>query len=946
MTPLSQACRKLPLDRLAARICGDLVCDRVGRILVATDGSIFERLPVAVVYPRSVTDVVETVRFAATHHLGVHPRGAGSGLCGSAIGDGLVIDFTRYMNRLLSLNAAEGWFECEPGYRLGQLEVDAAGTALFFPPDPSSGEYASFGGMVATNASGAHSVKYGNVADYLQDAQVVMADGSVVDLGALGRLCEKDLDGRFSALHGLYTRNREKIAGAYPPVRFNTCGYNLRDMVRDGRLDLRGLFAGAEGTLGVLTRLRFRLLPRPAHDSLVVALMDDIRLSARAVQQILPMGPSGIEIMDKSLLDLARSEDPALAGKIPEGVDNVLLIEFDGQDRDACTRQADAAVRLLQGQGLTDRVYPAVSPEEKARFWAVRKAAVPILYKLRGRRKILALIEDAAVPTDSLVTYFDGLYEILHRHGVRFVIYGHIAKGLLHTRPLLDLRDPVDVDLLRLLADDVFDLVRGLGGSISGEHGDGRLRSPYVRRQYPEIYPLFEQVKSILDPSGIFNPEIITVHDPDQMRRHLRFGADYRSRDLAPQELRWPEGFVEEVEKCHGCSKCTTLTTATRMCPVYKFTREEAATPRAKANVLRALISGVLPEEELFRAALQGVMNQCVNCGSCHSECPSGVNIPKMAMEARARYVKRFGPSLAARFMVSAELAGRYTRHVSKLFNPVMETAPMRAIAQRLAGFSAQRDRVVFAARSLFDRLPERMGAGDLNVLYFAGCYAGYMHPEIGMAAVRVLTAAGATVFLPRQHCCGLPMISKGMRDQAREKILSNLRLWETLAEQADRIVVTCSSCGLSLMQEWGYLLDPDRAHRIREKTVHISALILERMDRLRFNAQPLTVGYHAPCHLRVQPDADSSVRMMAALPGVGVEDLKSHCCGMAGSWGMTKENFDLSQAIGAPMIQRLDGCQATIGVTDCPTCRMQMEQFSRKPIFHPVEIVAERLAK
>ena len=464
--------------------------------------------------------------------------------------------------------------------------------------------------------------------------------------------------------------------------------------------------------------------PRPAHDSLVVAFMDDIRASARAVQQILPMGPSGIEIMDKSLLDLARSESPVLTEKIPAGVDNVLLIEFDGQDRDLCTGQADAAAGLLKSQGLTHRVSAAVSPEEKARFWAVRKAAVPILYKLRGRRKILALIEDAAVPTDSLVTYFDGLYEILHRHGVRFVIYGHIAKGLLHTRPLLDLRDPVDVKVLRKLADDVFDLVYALGGSISGEHGDGRLRSPYVRRQYPEIYPLFEAVKSILDPGGVFNPEIITVHDPDQMRRHLRFGSGYRSRNPLPSALCWPEGFVEEVEKCHGCGKCTTLTTATRMCPVYKVTRQEAATPRAKANVLRALIGGGLPGEALFAKALQGVMDQCVNCGSCHSECPSGVNIPKMALEARSRYVRRFGTSLEARFMVSAELAGRYTRHVSKLFNPVMKTAPMRSVAQRLAGFSAHRHRVVFAARSLFDRLPARMGTGDLRLLYFAGCYA------------------------------------------------------------------------------------------------------------------------------------------------------------------------------------------------------------------------------
>ena len=757
------------------------------------------------VYPKTAADVSKTVRFAAAHGLSVHPRGAGSGLCGSALGQGLVIDFTRHMNRLLALDTAGGWFECEPGYRLGQLEVDIAGTGLFFPPDPSSGEYATFGGMTATNASGAHSVKYGNVADYLLDAEVVTADGSTVRLDDLRRLPAENLPPRFRALYDLYGRHGERIEAGYPPVRFNSCGYNLRGMVQGERLDLRRLYAGAEGTLGVATRLRLRLVPRPACDSLVVAYMDDIRASARAVQQILPMGPSGIEVMDKSLLELARTQDPALAERIPAGVDNVLLVEFDGESTEACGRAAAAVVDRLREQGLTDRVYPALSAAEKTRFWAVRKAAVPILYKLRGRRKILALIEDAAVPTDRLVDYFDGLYEIFGRHGVRFVIYGHIAKGLLHTRPLLDLKDPRDVRRLRRLADDVFDLVHRLEGSISGEHGDGRLRSPYVQRQYPDIHDLFGEVKTILDPDGIFNPEIITAHDPDQMRKHLRFGEDYRSRDHGACRLHWAEGFVEEVEKCHGCAKCTTVTTATRMCPVFKFTRDEAAAPRAKANVLRALLSGEIDRKEIYGPALQAVMNRCIHCGSCAVECPSHVDIPKMAAEARARYVARFGAPLAARLMTAAEPAGRLTHRVSELTAPVMETAPARWAAQRIAGLSARRNRVVFASRPLFDRLPERIGA--------AAAVPSFILPDAtpdtcARRSARPRCAcsmrAGMSVLLPRQHCCGLPMLAKGMAREAGKKIRANLHQWAALADSADHVVVTCSSCGLSLMREWG----------------------------------------------------------------------------------------------------------------------------------------------
>jgi FAD/FMN-containing dehydrogenase/Fe-S oxidoreductase len=936
--------RAASLNELGRRIDGDVSADPVGRVMAATDGSIFQKLPAAVVYPRSEADVAAAVAFAADNRLSVHPRGAGSGLCGAALGDGLVVDFSRYMNRLIHLDTAGGWFACEPGFRLGELDVALAGTGLFFPPDPSSGEYATFGGMVGTNASGAHSVKYGNVADYILDLRVVLADGTVVDLAHLADLPLSSLGRRFQALYRLYEDHRDAIEAAYPDIRFNTAGYNMREMVKGGRLDLRRLFAGAEGTLGLAVRLRFRLIEKPAHDSLVVAFMPDIQASARAVAQVLPMGPAGIEIMDKSLLGLAREEDPDLGGKFPSDVDNVLLIEFDGSDRDACAGQAAAVEDRLRADGLTDMAYTAVSVGEKQKFWAVRKAAVPILYKLKGEKKILALIEDAAVPIPRLAEYIDGLYKILDRHQIRFVIYGHIAKGLLHTRPLLNLKEAADVEMLRTLADDVFDLVSRLGGSVSGEHGDGRLRSPYIRKRYPEIFGLFGRLKKVLDPDGIFNPEIITAHDPDQMKRALRFGPDYAGRDRGEITLQWQEGFAREIEKCHGCSKCTTVTTATRMCPVYKFTRDEAATPRAKANVLRGLISGTLPAPHLFAAAFQRVMKYCVNCGSCHKECPSAVNIPKMAMEARARYVRRFGAPLTDRVLVSVEAAGRYTRPFSKVSAPLMDQPLVRKAAERFVGISARRRPVVFPARSLFDRLPEQSGGGDLKVLYFSGCYAGYIRPEIGEAAVDVMRAAGATVYLPKQHCCGLPMISKGMAMRAKKKVIQNLDRWEDLAARADHIVVTCSSCGLALMQEWEYLLDPERARAIREKLVHISTLILDRQRRLTFMEKPLVTDYHAPCHLRVQPHAKSSLDLLALLPGVTARDLASHCCGMAGAWGMTGENFDLSRAIGSEMIEKLDNSDGDVGVTDCPTCRMQMEQFSRKPIYHPVEIVARHL--
>jgi FAD/FMN-containing dehydrogenase/Fe-S oxidoreductase len=931
-------------DELKQKISGDVFWDPIRVYMLSTDASIYRREPAAVVYPKSTRDVIHTVKFASARGLPIHSRGAGSGLCGSAIGTGIVIDFTRYMNRLIRIDGDEKSFECQPGYRFGELEAALGTTALFFPPAPSSGEYASFGGMYGTNASGSQSVKYGNVADYILDAEVVLSSGDRFTLSDIRTRPFDHLPDNLKNLFRLYTGQSQKIETAYPPIRYNSSGYNLRGLVKNERLDLTRLFAGSEGTLGIVTRLKFKLVQKPSHDSLVVAGFDDIVSSAKAVQQILPMGPSGIEILEKSLLKLVREIDPGLKDKIPGDVDNILLIEFDGFDAGVCARQAQEVQQLLESQGLAANIRMAVSEDEKAKLWHIRKAAMPMLYKLKGSKKILPLIEDAAVPTDQLVPYFEGLTAILTEHQLDFVIFGHIAKGLLHTRPLLNLKDPGDVRLLKILADEVFELVHSLGGAVSGEHGDGRVRSAYIKKQYPDIYDLFLETKRLLDEKNLCNPEIITAHDAHQVEKHLRLGAGYRAKDLKDEALNWSEGFDREVEKCHGCSKCTTITTATRMCPIYKFTRDEAAAPKAKANILRGLISGDIRDQALYEKAFQHVIEQCVNCGSCFAECPSNVNIPKMAVEARAHYVRRFGPSLANRLVVNAELAGRTTRKFSGALKPLMDLKPVKQLGQYVTGMSARRDFPAFESQSLFERVSPAEGRGEPRVLYFAGCYASYLKPQIGQSAVAVLKSMGMTVVTPPQHCCGLPMLSKGMVKEATAKVRRNLEKWQTLIDGVDHIVVTCSSCGFSLMKEWQSLLENDITSRVKDKIIHISTLLNTYFDRLELGTCDLNVAYHAPCHLKIQNDPNSSVKLLARIDGVAVQDLKSHCCGMAGSWGMTADHYDLSKQIGSDMIASLNDSPGSVGATDCPTCRMQMEHFSDKEIKHPVEIVYDCL--
>ncbi|MDR2884115.1 MAG: FAD-binding protein [Deferribacteraceae bacterium] len=929
--------KDLPFEELRRNLSGELHTDTLRRVMLSTDGGLYQVAPAAVIYPNSTNDIVVAVNFAQKHGIAIHARGAGSGLCGSAIGDGIVVDFSKYMNKMLHFDPELQEFTCEPGYKYGELERLLKGTGLFWPPSPSSGEYATFGGMFNTNAGGGYSVKYGNVADYLIDAEVVFADGTVRTLSDIAATPTAQLPAGLKGLYDLITKNSDKIKGAYPDIPCNVCGYELRHLTEGGRLNLHKLLGGSEGTLGIVTKLKFKVVKKPIHSTLIVAYFNDILSAAKAAQLALTRSPAGIEIMDKSLLRVAREQDPSLRTKIPDGFDNVLMFEFESDSADEVKRVTEACIDEIKEQNLSPNISIALTEADMAQFWAVRKAAVPILYLLKGRKKILPLVEDAAVPVDRLVAYFHGLYEIFERHDVQFVLYGHIAKGLLHSRPLLDMKDAGDIDLLRVIADDVFMLVKGLGGTISGEHGDGRVRSCYIPLQYGDLFDTFLSVKDLLDPNRIFNPDIITSSNPNQMKENLRYGKDYDAKEIDKSLLIWEDGMAVEVEKCHGCSKCTTVTVATRMCPAYKATRDEASAPKAKANLLRALISGKIQDKELYSSAFKFVMDRCLNCGSCTKECPSQVNIPKMALEAKSQYVRKFGSPLEHKIVTNFELFGRYTRKLFPIVTPIMRIKAMRKIVEKTAGVASEREFIKFNTKSLYDRLSDVVGSGDKKALYFAGCYASYVRPDIGVSTVSVLNKLGYQVFVPEQHCCGIPHLSKGMAEGTRDKIEDNLKSWGKLLDEADVIVVSCSSCGLSLTKEWGYYIGGELIEKVKRKTKHVSQLIND--IELKTDT-PISVAYHSPCHMRLMPDPTASLRVLSSIDGVKAVSLSSSCCGMAGSWGMSASHYEESVKIGTPMVMSLIESDCNICATDCPTCEMQLKHLSDKPIMHPVEIV------
>jgi Fe-S oxidoreductase len=380
------------------------------------------------------------------------------------------------------------------------------------------------------------------------------------------------------------------------------------------------------------------------------------------------------------------------------------------------------------------------------------------------------------------------------------------------------------------------------------------------------------------------------------------------------------------------------------MCPVYKATRDESATPRAKANLLRLLISGTIDGSQLYHQTFQSVISQCISCGSCFHECPSGVDIPKMAMEARAAAISRFGPSFHQKLVVNTECAGKAAGKFAELMTPFLDIPAVKTLGEKITGIASRRRLPHFVKIPLFEQIPFISGCGSPKVLYFVGCFAAYLQPSIGIAAISVLSSMGMTVLTPKQHCCGLPMLTKGMTRQARERIAANFSSWGRMLASVDYIAVSCSSCGLALMQDWSFLEDSVFVRSVRKKLIHISRLINCYSDRLQTKPSGVRLFYHTPCHLKPQPEPDSSIQLLRSLKGAIIESPVTSCCGMAGAWGLSADHFDLSLAIGSDMLQQFNASRADVGVTDCPTCNLQMTQFGVKPIRHPVEIIAGHL--
>jgi len=641
------------LADLAGRLDGDLLTDDVSRLVYASAACLYRIEPVGVVLPRNIDDVVETVRFCRENRLPVIPRGGGTGLAGQAIGRGIIIDFTRYMDAVEQIDPQANTVRVQPGVTYAVLNEHLKSRGKYLPPDPSSGNRATLGGMIANNASGAHSLKYGSTIDYVRRLRLVTDTGEVID-------AESRLPGEASAAGGraaeLYAgaaeialRYAPQIEKCMPKTHKNSSGYRL-DRLADhnggsGAVHLQKLLCGSEGTLGVIVEAELGVADPPASTELTVLVFTELQPAADAVPLIMQMGPSALEAMDRNAAGVVRERRPEMRRFLPEEAELLIFVEFDGPRPQPLLEK----VRRLKDQIITEEHLATGSVEaadkrEQEMLWDVRKAVLPILSNLPGPKRISPFIEDAAVPVAAIPRYIAGLRKILETNNAPFAILGHAGQGNFHVRPMLNLCDPREVKKMAAIAEEVIDLVMSLGGTISGEHGDGLVRSQFLRRQYGELYPAFEEIKKLFDPDNIFNPGRI-VGAEQTLCDNLKFGPQYAARRRVDHtELRFDQDeYVRLVEKCDGCGTCRVLTDETVMCPIFKALKDERLSPRGKISVLRELLAGNLRPGPHNREDLARVLELCLNCGMCTLECPTVAEVPLLINEVRARQSKTEG---------------------------------------------------------------------------------------------------------------------------------------------------------------------------------------------------------------------------------------------------------------------------------------------------------------
>ncbi|TCO60638.1 FAD-binding and (Fe-S)-binding domain-containing protein [Actinocrispum wychmicini] len=952
--------------KLRAVLAGEVAFDDYSRHLFARDASMYSITPLGVVYPRHAEDVAAAVKIAAELGVPVTPRGAGTSLAGQTVGAGIVLDFSRHMHRIVSIDPEARTALVEVGVVQDQLNQAAAAHELMFGPDTSTSNRATIGGMIGNNSAGSGSLTFGMTIDHVRALDVVLSDGSrarlepVDESERVRRAAAPTLEGRiYRELPDLVVAHEKAIDAGMPAFWRRACGYRLDRLVDFGPsnpFDLAKFVVGAEGTLVVVTHALVDLVPKPEHTVYAVGHFETTHAAISATEDALRCDPNQVELMDRTILDLSRKKiEYANLGSILVGDPEALLfVSFSGDDEAALVAKLDLLDEVWRRAGHGYHTLRAVTPADQAALLKVRKSSLGLLMAAgEGTRRPLAFVEDTAVDPVHLAEYTRRFKDILDAHGLEAGFYGHCSVGCLHIRPFVDLTKPDEVVKMRTVAEAIKDLVREYGGVNSSEHGDGLARSEFNREIFgEELYHAMCEVKLLFDPANVMNPGKI-VNAPS-MTENLR------DRDSLPParpirtmlQFEVVGGMRGAADRCMNIGLCR-KSTAGVMCPSYIATRQEEHSTRGRANALVKALSEEDPHAALGNERLHEVLDLCLMCKACKSECPMSVDMASLKAETLSHHHEIHGVPLRSRLFGAIRRLNRLGSATAPLSNVPGRSRLLRKLIDRTVGIAEARPLPTFHRRNLvrwFRRHRAATPAGLGTVRWLADSFTTYTEPHIGQAAIELLERAGWQVELLSAGCCGRSSLSKGLLDDAKAKATA---LVTALAAQDSPIVGCEPSCLFTLRDEHVALLPDNPAVReVASRVRQVEEMLTEAIDagRLRLRADSWLAGrrvvYHGHCHQKAEVGTAATMALLRRIPGVEVVEIDAGCCGMAGSFGFESEHYDVSMTVGRDRLfptleaEPEDTVVAATGVS----CRQQIFHGVGRNAWHPVELVREAL--
>jgi FAD/FMN-containing dehydrogenase/Fe-S oxidoreductase len=864
MAPLDQQRERIQAD-LRGRIAGDVRCDDVFLQLYSGDASVYQIRPLGVVRPRTVADVSACLEYASDKGIPVHARGSGTGTAGAALGSGLILDCSRYLRRIVFVD--DQMVRVQPGIVHERLNDHLRRSGRAFGPDPGVSETTTVGSMLAVDGAGSHWLKYGCPSRHILGLQVVLADGQVLEVG------KEPLDDSEApnahprkrqivhAVSRLIRAKADVIEQNRPKTVVNRAGYHLWDILDEDTLNLAGLLAGSEGTLGIITEARLATQMLPPSRGVALLMFPSLESAAKAALLVRDYKARACELMDRRHLSLAREIDDRFESLIPENTEAALLVELDGEDRQEVRDRLRAMTDDIWDQRrLAFGARRAMGEEELETYWALAQKVRPTWYRMRGAVRPLPVIDDVAVAPEALPEFLVRVQNVLKRQEVTASIFGHAAQGQLTIRPFLDLADHKGPDLVGRLADDLYREVADAGGTIGAERASGLSRSAYLQGQFGRLHDVFRQVKELFDPDGILNPGKVVGADREDVRRDLRPTVSARIgddgvvsehaglRDLLELQLSWdPAQVSDAVALCNTCGDCRSQTPGGRMCPIFRVSPSEEASPRAKANLIHSVLTGGLELESLTGEAFKSIADLCVHCHMCPSECPAGVDIPSLMVEGKGAYVAAHGLQLSDWVAARLDLVSAMASKLSPLANWAIANRRCRWVIEKCFGIAQGRKlpRVTsrsFLRRAVRRRLARPTRANERKVAYFVDLYANYHDPQLAEATVAVLKHNGVSVYVPQgQKQAGMAAIADGALDIARRFAEKNVAVLADAIRQGYHVIASEPAAAVCLQREYPQLLDDEDAGLVAENTSEVCSYLwrLHTVGKLQLDFTP-----------------------------------------------------------------------------------------------------------